>query len=604
MQISAGVGAAKQHIPKQRDSIAVLALSLLGLLATFLTWQRWGNVTVDCGREMMIPAAIVAGKRLYFDLWYPYGPAIPYWHALLFRLFGVHLNVLYGAGLTMAGVLIGSTYGLARKFLPVVPSFAGALVVMIGGFGPTIFNYVLPYSYPALYAAALAVATVWLLVEAVMSGSRWPVAAAGALTGIVLATKTEFGLTLACLMACGLALRVWQQRSVRSLLIDVACIAPLPLLAAAWYAWLLSQSSYGFLFEQNIPLGANSYFVKEFGKRWLFAVGFPKSIGQLLTQVGMANAAVAIWVMLIVGLRARNRRWVWWMSILILSGAAIAIGWRGWFGMVQPELIFRILRTLTYGVGLVWAALPLAAVAAWRVWRDPLDSGSAAQLVLALAAMGLGLRVSVNILLNGYAIFFVPVPYVAWLTAIYFFSGNGKTAVPESSWRGLAVVLCCSTLAFALPAYRWSEQRTGIVSRPVGTLRLEPALAAGYTQLLNFLDGLNRRSERWITLPEDSGLYFLTGTTPPNRWYVITPGVLPPGQLTAEYLSAIDRAGVRFILLSNRKAPEYGVTGFGEPKWNPEVMAWIRENFVTFQEFGNWDDPWAARVLVRRSAVE
>src|SRR6266436_7169714 len=63
-----------------------------------LTWAHWGDLTVDCGREMYVAAELAHGRTLYSDLWYPYTPGSPYFNGFLFRFFGFHLGVLYWSG--------------------------------------------------------------------------------------------------------------------------------------------------------------------------------------------------------------------------------------------------------------------------------------------------------------------------------------------------------------------------------------------------------------------------------------------------------------------------------------------------------------------------
>ena len=77
---------------------ALLLLTALWAVQVFATWAAWGNLTIDSGHEMYIPALLAQGKVLYRDVWYPYGPAAPYFNSYLFRMFGVNLNVLYWAG--------------------------------------------------------------------------------------------------------------------------------------------------------------------------------------------------------------------------------------------------------------------------------------------------------------------------------------------------------------------------------------------------------------------------------------------------------------------------------------------------------------------------
>jgi hypothetical protein len=60
------------------DQIARIALLVLVALMSVATWQKWGYVSIDSGREMYIPAVLRDGKRLYIDVWYNYGPLVPY----------------------------------------------------------------------------------------------------------------------------------------------------------------------------------------------------------------------------------------------------------------------------------------------------------------------------------------------------------------------------------------------------------------------------------------------------------------------------------------------------------------------------------------------
>src|SRR5580698_1032402 len=76
----------------------LFALVILWAAWMFATWAHWGNLTMDTGREMYIPAVLAEGKMLYRDIWFMYGPAAPYFNSGLFQVFGVHLNVLYWAG--------------------------------------------------------------------------------------------------------------------------------------------------------------------------------------------------------------------------------------------------------------------------------------------------------------------------------------------------------------------------------------------------------------------------------------------------------------------------------------------------------------------------
>jgi hypothetical protein len=78
--------------------VALLLLLALWAVKLYTTWGARGNLTIDSGHEMYVPAQLAQGKQLYRDVWFMYGPAAPYFTSYLYRLFGVQLNVLYWAG--------------------------------------------------------------------------------------------------------------------------------------------------------------------------------------------------------------------------------------------------------------------------------------------------------------------------------------------------------------------------------------------------------------------------------------------------------------------------------------------------------------------------
>src|SRR6185295_1906209 len=62
-----------------------------------------------------------------------------------------------------------------------------------------------------------------------------------------------------------------------------------------------------------------------------------------------------------------------------------------------------------------------------------------------------------------------------------------------------------------------------------------------------------------LSIPEDTSLYFLSGTQAPSRLFFFAPGMLVPGKMTADTIREIESKPVSYILWSNRRFPEYGV---------------------------------------------
>ena len=67
------------------DLLALASLAAVFALFVVRSWLAWGDLDADYGREMFVPLRISQGDVIYRDVRYPYGPAIPYLHALGYR---------------------------------------------------------------------------------------------------------------------------------------------------------------------------------------------------------------------------------------------------------------------------------------------------------------------------------------------------------------------------------------------------------------------------------------------------------------------------------------------------------------------------------------
>jgi hypothetical protein len=165
------------------------------------TWAYWGNLGADCGREMYVASVLAEGKTLYRDVWFNFGPAAPYFNNLLFRLFGVHLNVLYWAGSLSA---LGSAIFLFLTGMRLSAPLAGwtaATVLLCEAFSPSLFSFPLPYSFASVYGCFITCVFLWMAVRASSSaGTGWIFAASWA-AAIAILLKPEFGASCSIALA-------------------------------------------------------------------------------------------------------------------------------------------------------------------------------------------------------------------------------------------------------------------------------------------------------------------------------------------------------------------------------------------------------------------
>ena len=110
-----------------KSIIAFLAITACFIYLLYATWLRWGHPITDTFREFWVPLQLLKGKILYKEVFYEYGFFPPYFIALLFKLFGVHIMTIVSCGIGIALTFIFILYKLARFFLD---EYVSCLVVV------------------------------------------------------------------------------------------------------------------------------------------------------------------------------------------------------------------------------------------------------------------------------------------------------------------------------------------------------------------------------------------------------------------------------------------------------------------------------------------
>ena len=264
---------------------ALVSLVLLWAAWAYATWGHWGNLTIDSGHEMYVPAVLAEGKTLYRDVWFMYGPAAPYFNSYLFRLFGSHLNVLYWAGLVSA---LGSAiflYLVGMRLSSWLAGWTAAAVVLIQAFHPSFFCFPLPYSFSSVYGCLMACFFLWLAVMASSSASWGWILGAGMAAAAALLLKLEFGAACYAALVLLIAARSIQQRTWKSVPRDLAAILPGALICIVVIRWMISIAGVDFILQENFMSWPTSYFMKTYGKFWLASTGFS------ITGAALADAA-------------------------------------------------------------------------------------------------------------------------------------------------------------------------------------------------------------------------------------------------------------------------------------------------------------------------
>ncbi len=143
---------------------ALLVLIVIWAVKFYSTWAAWGSLSSDSGHEMYIPAQLAQGKQLYRDVWFMYGPASAYFNSLLFRIFGIHLSVLYWAGSLAALASAVFLFLVGMRLTHWLIGWTAAAALLLEALAPTIFCFPLPYTFAAVYASLIGCIFLWIMV--------------------------------------------------------------------------------------------------------------------------------------------------------------------------------------------------------------------------------------------------------------------------------------------------------------------------------------------------------------------------------------------------------------------------------------------------------
>jgi hypothetical protein len=137
--------------PKNKKSELLPHLIIIAAFFFLLsqTWLKWGDLIIDTGRELWLPAELLKGKLLYKDIVSFYGFLPPYLIAGLYKIFGISINTMVYTGIALTLIVSFTIYRIARFFLD--QGFSTLLVLnflFVLAFGcyinRAILNFILP----------------------------------------------------------------------------------------------------------------------------------------------------------------------------------------------------------------------------------------------------------------------------------------------------------------------------------------------------------------------------------------------------------------------------------------------------------------------------
>ncbi len=512
---------------------------------------------MDSGRELMVPARVAAGERLYRDVVFQHGPLGPYLGAAAEGIFGRSLPVRIGLAAAIALLHLAALVRLARRLMPagraaLAASAAVACAVFLRPGG---------WMFPFSFDAAIAVAALTWALELAARDTRRSDAFAGVALAAALLARVELGIAgVAVIVLTTLRPAATPRRRLVRL-----GLWPLGAAAAGYGAVSL-----------GIPLST----LRTDG--WLCVLDPPESTrhvyrvyagldrpGLRLTELLLcatilvvAAAVLAAGSLVASKLPSRGARGaVEAAAVLVLAAAAAAILFPSaslepaasllppLVRIVPPAVIGAVLWSLGRRLMRRTAQAPLAVVPDGMAWVGALF---AARLLLAAGYVG------------PYAAFFLPLPIVLAVAGLFRVADRGSAALgaplPRLTALALAVFLAGRVAASArnFRGPGWTR-----VATPEGPVVM-PEPVAGTTGLA--LADLSRRlagGATFVGFPEAGFFTYVLGGRSAFAHEQFFPGRLDQ---TAEkaFVAELEVRPPDVVLLANVLAVGEGARVFGE----------------------------------------
>ncbi|HXR05641.1 MAG TPA: hypothetical protein VN836_13125 [Verrucomicrobiae bacterium] len=569
--------------------LAVVAAAFA--FAAAKTWRRWPDLIGDFGVQMYIPWRLSEGAVLYRDIFYfTGGPLSQYYHALLFKIFGVSFLTIIIANLTAVAALLWLTY---RRFRAAADAWTatavGLGIVLVFAFAQytTIanYNYIAPYSHEALHGLILSILAVALLSDWMTKGRRRLAVGAGFCAGLVFLTKPDIFTALAICAVVAFTLHGIVRRRMGFVVKSAEGFVLAALLPAlGFFLFFLGREDWRQSLR-SVLAGWTPLFqtdvVKDPYYQWCLGFDQPAThLRDLAVQSVFAVAALVLLALVFHAVRNQKPGVQWTVSLMLVVPAVLAIA-----------------RFNASGCG---AALPLLAVSAcvllrWQYQKFPEENAVVFPLLWNVFGLVLLLKMGLFPRLFHYG-FVLAMP--AFVGAVYLLLWllpqllERKFQVPP---RYLRAAVGLMLLAGFVHLFQGSEQFYAVKNLAVGRGgdRIIAAGPSGHAvearsveTALEWIEKNVPRDATLATLPQDAMLNYFSrhiNPTPCLDWSPNMLQVFGASNMTA----AFEKAPPDYVTLVEWKPFALGVDYFGrDPDYGRELMQWINAHYQPVQLIG------------------
>lgn len=460
----------KDFFIENKFLVLLWGITILGLLVFV---GHYSGILIDFGREVYYPQEILNGKILYKDLFNIYGPLAYQFNAVLYKIFGIKLSTLYGAGIFTSLLTVSGIYLIAQKFLSKFLSFAiGFFTIAIGVTATSIFNFHFPYSWAVMYGLTAFLYSLYFLLKYWDEKNTKNLYLSSFLAGIAITCKYDFLLYALIVFAISAKEKNWKA-------IVSFFIAPILSFGALFIQGLKIDSLVNSLLTTSLMAKSKTliYFYQNSGIYFNPKAIFTDFILFLKTAIPFGAILSGIYLF-------NKKKYV----AIFLS----VIGW----------ILFLLLFSIKFAFGFLPILLMLLFITELIKSKSE-NKYDIKTIILALSAIAVCAKVFWVMLLGSYGNYYVSISLVALFAILFKYLPKNLEKVAGIYILAISLIIILSN-SFAL------KHENNKVSTPIGTMHTSKAYAESSNELIKYIDQNTKKDDKIVIFPEGMTINFLT----------------------------------------------------------------------------------------------
>lgn len=460
----------KKFFIENKFLVLLWGITILGL---FIFVGHYSGILIDFGREVYYPQEILNGKILYKDLFNIYGPLAYQFNAVLYKIFGIKLSTLYGAGIFTSLLTVSGIYLIAQKFLSKFLSFAiGFFTIAIGVTATSIFNFHFPYSWAVMYGLTAFLYSLYFLLKYWDEKNTKNLYLSSFLAGIAITCKYDFLLYALIVFAISAKEKNWKA-------IVSFFIAPILSFGALFIQGLKIDSLVNSLLTTSLMAKSKTliYFYQNSGIYFNPKAIFTDFILFLKTAIPLGTILSGIYLF-------NKKKYV----AIFLS----VIGW----------ILFLLLFSIKFAFGFLPILLMLLFITELIKSKSE-NKYDIKTIILALSAIAVCAKVFWVMLLGSYGNYYVSISLVALFAILFKYLPKNLEKVAGIYILAMSLIIILSN-SFAL------KHENNKVSTPIGAMHTSKAYAESSNELIKYIDQNTKKDDKIVIFPEGMTINFLT----------------------------------------------------------------------------------------------